>query len=236
MINRKLVSHHRLIALLCGLVVSLPAAHAQPAVSSEVSLVSSYHWRGYELADRPALQGSVEAEAHGFSLSVWGSAATADRGALGAADELDVTLAYGDHVGLIGWSVGLAYYTFPNQGRFAWSDHATPEAFVALAPEVFLYPTLALYYDFHLGDGFYASLGVGHEVAVGPVPLHFHALAGYNHNQFGAEPGISHADIVVSTDFQVGHIAISPSLALARSFENTGHPGNHLLLGLSVAH
>ena len=223
-----------LIALLLG-----GFAHAQVTVSGGVDFASKYLWRGYNLVNGPVLQPSADISfgESGFAVNIWASAALQDRGINGAADEFDVTLAYGKEVNdAYSVSAGLIYYSFPNQDSFSFSDHTTPELFASLGlSKVPFSPSVSFYYDLNLGDGWFAGFSAEQSFKIAEQPLNFGANLGYNQNQFGADAGFKALALSLGSDFKVGDFSVSPALNAAFAPEKSMTDVNHWFFTLSVS-
>lgn len=222
-----------IILLLTGL-----PAQAQVSVSGSAAFVTKYIWRGYNLVDDPAIQPSLDIGFgdSGFSANVWYSRGLEDRNISGAADELDFTLDYSaSFANGAGLSLGLIYYTFPNQDNFEFDDHTTPEIYVAITPGVpYLAPTLTLYYDFNLGDDLYATFGIDQSVEAGGGSVGASAVLAYNNGQFGADSGLSHVELTVYGTISAGVVEIAPSVTFVGLFEDTVNPDNEFFFSLSA--
>jgi len=218
-------------------ITGLPAK-AQVSVSGSAAFVTKYIWRGYNLVDDPALQPSLDIGFgdSGFSANVWYSVGLSDRDKNGAADELDFTLDYSTSFpNGAGLSLGLIYYTFPNQDDFDASDHTTPEIYASFSPGTpYLAPTLTLYYDFNLGDDLYATFGIDHSVEAGEGSVGASAVLAYNNGQFGANSGFSHIELGVNAAIPAGALEIAPSVTFIGVFEDTVNPDNEFFFSLSA--
>ena len=223
-----------ILTVLLGGLTAAPG-YAQYAITAGVETVSEYVWRGYALTDGATVQPALDVawEARGLTLSFWGSAAMVQRADFHGADEFDVTLNYAAANGAWGsLDAGVIFYTFPSQGRFSFSNHTSPEFYVALAPSLPLSPEVFLAYDMHLGGDAYAALSVGHSVSVAGHPMALGITAGYNNGQFEAASGFSHLDVSLSTELHLGPVGLAPRVVYVRSFENTGNAGNRLFFGV----
>ncbi len=213
-------------------------ARAQVSVSGSAAFVTKYIWRGYNLVDDPAIQPSLDFGFgdSGFTANVWYSAGLDDRDISGAADELDFTLDYSaSFANGAGLSLGLIYYTFPNQDEFEFDDHTTQEVYAAFTPGVpYLAPTLTLYYDFNLGDDLYATFGIDQSVEAGEGSVGASAVLGYNNGQFGANSGFSHIELSLYGGIPAGIVEISPSVTFVGLFEDTVNRDNEIYFSLNA--
>lgn len=221
------------ILLLTGLPV-----RSQVSVSGSAAFVTKYIWRGYNIVDDPTIQPSLDFGfgESGFSANVWYSAGLSDRDKNGAADELDFTLDYSTSFpNGASLSLGIIYYTFPNQDDFDFGDHSTPEIYAAFSPGVpYLSPTLTLYYDFNLGDDLYATIGIDHSIDAVFGSVGTSTLLAYNNGQFGAESGLSHLEYSVFAAISAGPVEIAPSVTFVALFEDTVNPDNEFFFSMNV--
>lgn len=158
--------------LLAGVVsLSIGSARAEdPApvsASLDVPVLSAYVWRGQVLNDKTVVEPSLTVSKNGFSLNAW-----ANYNAAGSYcgdnnqkfSEVDLTASYSHSIGPATLGLGIAQYTFPNQtletetGGVAYPE--TSEAFASISLDVPLAPTLTVYRDLDVIDGFYAMLAV----------------------------------------------------------------------------
>ena len=159
-----------LLGMMAATVAGVGRAELSASGEVSVGVFSSYVWRGQFINDEAVLQPSATlSESHGFSLNTWANMDLTDNNASEDADteqqfsEVDLTLAYELPLeGPVGLTVGVIQYTFPNTALAN-----TAELFGSLAGNVLLSPTLSVYYDFDQADGFYASVGISHEFALG---------------------------------------------------------------------
>ncbi len=229
----------RIILLSSICLVFVQNAQAQVKVSGGVDFVSKYIWRGFNLADKPTIQPTVDFEFSnsGFALNVWSSLALASRDTYGPADELDFTVSYSAEIaGKYNVSAGFIYYTFPNQDKFKMSDHTTQEIYASFSPASLpLSPELTLFYDFNLGDDLYAVLSTGYNLPLNGHSLDFGAAVGYNNGQFNTDAGISHLNFSVSSGFQIGSFSVVPGVSYVLVPEATVNNDNEFYISLSIS-
>jgi len=144
---------------------------------------SRYIWRGFDLNpnNEPVLQPSVTVTFGdtGLALNVWNSFSFIDS----ALHETDMTLSYDFSLNKdISVSIGFIQYGWYFTKGFSFKDNTTQEFYVTAGlANLPLKPSLSFYYDFNNGDGFYASLGVGHSLKLsGANTLELSATLGYN--------------------------------------------------------
>jgi hypothetical protein len=143
-----------------------------------VPVLSAYVWRGQVLNDNTVIEPSLTVSKNGFSLNTW---ANFNAGGSYSGDnndkfsEIDLTASYSRNVGPAAVGIGVAQYTFPNQ-TLSVSDgsvtttEAYPSTYELYAsvglPDVLLAPTLTVYRDLDVIDGFYGMLAVSHSFAL----------------------------------------------------------------------
>ncbi len=144
-------------------------------VSTNVSVVSDYRFRGISLSDRdPALQGGIDfSTAPGFFFGAWAST-VADTG--GSNIELDLYGGYANAIAGIDYSVSVVGYVYPGGEDvnyvelFANAEKSIDDATFKL--EFAYIPEQNNFED----DNFYVSTGV--DVALPKVPLTLNLSAG----------------------------------------------------------
>ncbi|MCK5146465.1 hypothetical protein KAR48_06890 [bacterium] len=173
----------------------------QPGFSGDAGVVSRYIWRGMDMmpdnAPTAQLNMNYVFGMSGISFSASGSMAMRDRDLLKAGDEAIFVLDYSKVGEKFGFTFGLNNYLYPNAG----GDSYSPEIYTGISfQSIIMFPTLTFYYDFNLADDWYVSLSGGQFVPIGERLFTLGWVVGYNHGQFGTDPGISHIDITLSTD------------------------------------
>ena len=171
------------MGLVAGAFTALPlVSHAEEAEAAAVSasldvpVLSAYVWRGQVLNDEAVAQPTFTISKGGFSLNWWGNFNLTDNATGDDAEfsEHDITVSYSTTCPLTGAGLtfGVVNYDFPNVLANVGTTNAsltsdTREAFVVMSfGDVVLAPTLSVYYDFKEADGFYASLGISHSLAI----------------------------------------------------------------------
>ncbi|MEN6521353.1 MAG: TorF family putative porin [Armatimonadota bacterium] len=157
-----------LTAVICLLSVS--AAFAQEpelpstglSTSVDLGYVSQYIWRGIPLNTDPAFQPSITiSHPSGLSFNLWGSMDTTNiAGKSGDLTEADYTLNYAWETKGREMNAGVSCYTYPNT-----TDSGTSEIFMSMCFGGTLAATLSANYDIDEADGYYLTLGVGHDCA-----------------------------------------------------------------------
>ena len=229
-----------LLSLLCVLVFGcIFVSPLEADVNYGLDVSSRYIWRGFDLNpnNKPVLQPSVTFTPgnSGFSVNLWGSYAFENK----ELNELDITVSY-DFRSLkqVSLSVGFIHYGWYFTEDFKFGDHTTQELYVTAGlPKVFLNPTLSLYYDINNGDGWYASLGIGHGVKLSEsMSLDLAAALGYNGGQWIEESGFSNLDFKASLPFKLGDVSVSPFLGVTVILMDEVNPGmdNEIFVGVSL--
>ena len=130
------------------------------AASADVSFLSQYIWRGYELSkDSLVIQPSVTVGYKGFSLNLWGNFDTdcyeGPHKDNAKWNETDLTVAYETNFGPVGVGVGYLYYAVDGEDD-------TQEFYASVGGDVFLAPTFTVYRDVDEYHGWYFNLGISH--------------------------------------------------------------------------
>lgn len=226
-----------LCVVLCG---SLFPLHMNADTQFGLDFNSRYIWRGMDLNpnNKPVLQPSVTFTFgdSGFSLNFWGSVAFGNK----TLHEADITLSY-DFSNLkdISLSVGFIHYGWYFSDNFKFEDHTTQEIYLTLGlPKVPFTPTLSLYYDINLGDGFYAALGISHGVKLNRnLTLDLSASLGYNGGQWIEGSGFSNLDFKASVPFKLDKTSIAPFFGVSFILLDEVNPGvdNEIFAGVSLS-
>ena len=132
----------------------------RPSVSADVSFLSQYIWRGYELSkDSLVIEPAVTASYKGFSMNIWGNLDTdvyaGDQEGQSKWTETDFTIGYETSFGPIGLGAGYIYYALD-------AARDTQEFYLSIGGDVILAPTLTIYWDVDEYPGWYFNLGVSH--------------------------------------------------------------------------
>ena len=147
----------------------LGTAWAGEASTVGVTLDSAgkYIWRGQALTDDPVFQPGVSIGVGGFTASIWGNMDLTDHkqgpgtpSEKGQFTEIDYALDYSGEAWGFGYSLGVIYYDFPH----LTNDAGTTEIYAGLSKDMFLNPSITMYYDIDDINGAYISGGIGHTV------------------------------------------------------------------------
>lgn len=160
----------RWIGVMAGMMVGLGTVGAGPVrgeVAMDGAVLSSYVWRGQVLNDRAVFQPGLTASAGGFSVNAWSSMNLDGTETDGEFTEMDWTVSYSQAVGPVELGAGVVQYTFPNSTIEAEDGTVsaypgTVEVFVSVGVDMWLAPSLTMYYDVDEIEGFYAVASIGH--------------------------------------------------------------------------
>jgi uncharacterized protein (TIGR02001 family) len=214
-----------------------PLAHSQIEMSSTLTLVSRYIWRGFDTIpnNKPALQPSLilNLGKSGLWFNLWSAVALADTDFV----ELDFILGYdkvlSKDVALLS---GIGYFTFPSYPNYPDKSSTSPEIYLGTTfSSIPLSPRLTAYYDFNLGDGLYATLDLQKSFLLGGKVLCTTFLLGYT-NQYRSivDPGLSDICFGLSTDFVFKRLTLTPCLNYVIVPNETINQENEIWGGLSI--
>lgn len=206
----------------------------------QVDLVSSYIWRGWDNIpkNKPAFQPSVTYEFgdSGLSANAWFSLSFENDSSL---HELDLTLEYSlDFSESISLTLGYMHYTWPLTRGFTFKEDTSNEVYViATFPRLVFNPEISIFYDYHNGDGLYASLAMSHTLKLNEKnDAHLSATLGYNDGMWleGEEIGFSDLNLGAAVPFKIGKVEFIPSINYTIVFLDEISEDNHLWAGFSL--
>jgi hypothetical protein len=178
---------------------------ADTSGSASVDLLSDYVWRGQTLSeDDGVVQPSVGITYGNFGANLWANfdAETEEH------TETDLTLSYGFSKDKLSLEVGYIYYALEGTDD-------TQEAYLALAYDTILSPSLIIYYDFDEGDGAFLIASIGHSIGLmDEVSLNLGASVSLN---FDNEIMGVDSDGDTFTDFYNGEITASVSVPISKN-------------------
>lgn len=179
-----------------------------PTASGDISMLSKYVWRGWELSDDSiVVQPSATVGYKGFSFNLWGNLDT-DYVATESSDfnEIDLTLAYDTSIGPVGLGFGYIYYGLEGDD--------SKEIYISAGYDTILTPTLTIYRDIDLFPGYYYSFGISHSVVLpNDMSLDLSGSLGYYDDDTGyssMHDGLLSAGLTIPLN---SYITISPSLS-----------------------
>jgi hypothetical protein len=227
------------VAFATILTVQVRQAEAQAAVGADLSLFSSYVWRGVSLTNKPVAQPNVylAVPAGNASLTLGGWANIdvgsyddpnddiSQSGGVSSLNlaEFDPWAEVSVPVGRATLTGGVVGYVFPNDPpALATEDGNTWEVYGKVGLDVPLSPKLAVYYDFDKVNGAYLEGSVMHSLPLGSTSLNLGALAGLSAGQAEsgedvnnfAENGFTHLDMSAGVPIAAGIFSITPVLHL----------------------
>ncbi|MBA7494240.1 hypothetical protein ES702_04815 [subsurface metagenome] len=206
----------------------------------QFDFTSRYIWRGFDIfpKNKSAIQPSLTLNfgESGFSIGLWCSFSLGGRDELKYSDEIDFTLVYHFKISEdFSFQAGFNHYGWYFAKNFSFKDSTTQEFFVtAVLPEIFLSPTLTVYYDINLGDGLYILLGGGHSVKLSnTITINLSASLGYNGGQWIKNFGFSDLEFDVSLPFKLNKFTISPFFNYTFVFLDSVNENNEIWFGFS---
>lgn len=213
-------------------------ALSQVKMSSNLTLVSRYIWRGFDTIDddRPAVQPSLTLNfgRSGLWFNLWSAIALVDTDFV----ELDFIVGYDRVLSKdIALSTGVGYFTFPSYPNYPDKNSASPEIYLGTTfSSLPLSPRLIGYYDFNVGDGLYLSLDVQKSFPLGAKVFRSTFLLGYTtqYKNFGVDSGLSDICFGLSTDFVFKRLTLSPSLNYVIVPNETINQEDEIWAGLSM--
>lgn len=221
-----------ILAAVAGLSTAVVPSTVQAQVSTSFSVagVSSYVWRGYNLADAVVIQPSLTLGLgeSGLAFNVWGSAAISDRDTYSAADEVDLTLSYATSLGSTALTVSFVEYLFVGGDETTHSE----EVIGVLGFDHSLAPSILAAYDFGLADAFYLSAGIAPSVAVGEQTLGLGLSAGVS--EYTGEFGFNDVTATANMAFAAGSVSITPFIGFTFADEAINADESDFWAGVSI--
>lgn len=220
----------KMMVVVAAMIVSYAATSrafdVEIAGDASVDYNGKYVWRGQVLNDDPVLQPSVGFQVGKVYLNVWGNMDTTEyNGNSGEFNEVDYTIDYSDQItDLLGFSIGAIRYDFPNT-----SLDATTEIYAGLNLDVFLAPSVTVYYDIDDVEGTYVSFGIGHSIELSEtLALDMSASLGWGNDKYNEGYwGITDADssaqdlaVSVALPIALGDWTLTPSVNYVSLMDN----------------
>ena len=149
-----------------GLISAMSNMEERPTASADVSVLSKYVWRGYELSDDSiVLQPSMTISYKNFSMNLWGNLDTdVDKGNDPDPDfnnnqsqfnETDWTISYAESFGAVSLEGGYIYYGLDNADD-------SEELYLSIGFDIILSPTLTVYREIAHLPSWYFSFDLSH--------------------------------------------------------------------------
>lgn len=159
---------------------ALYAEETQTSGYASVDVMSNYVWRGQKLSNTWVIQPSIGITYGNFDANIWAnydSDSIIDEGdGHGEVTETDITANYNFSFDKLTIGVGYIYYVLN-------SANDTQEIFVSASYDVFLNPSLTIYYDYDEGNGAFISASINHSFDLRKnMLLDIGASASYNIN------------------------------------------------------
>ena len=236
----------RAVLLAAGASLYAVAGHAQAEIGADVSVFSSYVWRGLPLTNKPVLQPavyvSIPVGSASITLGGWSSIdigkyddPVSDRSESGGSSAFNY--AEFDPYGEVSFTAGKATltggitaYIYPNDASapgfgLITKDFNTVEIYGKASLDVPLAPSVNIYYDVDKIKGAYIEGGISHSFAASEkVSVDLGALAG-----FSAGQGINDSDPTEFSNFAddgLTHVDLSGGVSFSAgplSFAPTLH-------------
>ncbi|KPL05537.1 MAG: hypothetical protein AMJ73_00315 [candidate division Zixibacteria bacterium SM1_73] len=234
-IRRKIIKKILIGSLL--LLFTSPAL-SEVQMSSNLTLVSRYIWRGFDTIpnNKPSVQPSITLNfgKSGLWLNLWSAIALVDTDFV----ELDFIVGYDKVLPKdITLSTGVGYFTFPSYPNYPDKNSTSPEIYLGTAfSSIPLSPCLTAYYDFNLGDGSYLTLDLQKSFALGGKVFCSTFLLGYTnqYSNFDVDSGLSDICFGLSTDFAFQKLTFTPSINYVIIPNETVNEEDEIWAGLSI--
>jgi uncharacterized protein (TIGR02001 family) len=187
-------------------------ALSQIKMSSNLTLVSRYIWRGFDTIpnNKPSVQPSLTLNfgKSGLWCNLWSAIALVDTDFV----ELDFIVGYDKVLSKnVALSTGVGYFTFPSYPNYPDKNSTSPEIYLGTSfSSIPLSPRFTAYYDFNLGDGLYLTLDLQKSSPLGAKVFRSTFLLGYT-TQY-RNSGFSDICFGLSTDFVFKRLTLTPSL------------------------
>jgi hypothetical protein len=186
------------------------------SIGWDVTLASKYLFHGVDYSNEKAvIQPEIVATYQAISAIVWTNY-DLDTDEF---NEIDLYLQYDGEFGPLGFTLGYAYYDYPN--RDGWDP--TQEVYTALSVDILLQPSAGVHYDFDAGEGLYATFGVSHgmEFLAGTLTLGS-TLFYWDH--YYEVSGIPSAEFNGTVEYPLGPLTVAPSVSYFLTWDNGDFP------------
>lgn len=231
------------MVLVVGLVSVAPAA-IEVEGDTYVGVFDKYLWRGFDLSgSQPVAQGGVDLSAGGFTLSYWSNLQmfndAGDGYSAGEMNETDLIIDYSFDVNeQVSLSIGNAFYAVEGIDD-------TNEAYLTVALNTFLSPSLTAYWDWDKAkqSGLFYILSIGHDIELSEqLTLSLSASCGYNQESdflIGDYNNWHNAEFGVGIDYALtDQLTLSPSFLystpISDDAENIAGIDDEMTAGLNI--
>lgn len=201
-----------LTAVTFGSVPAFAEDESPVSASGDVTVASEYIWRGYKFSDDTVvIQPSLTVAYGGFAFNLWGNL---DMDYYDpelnehdtSFNETDMTLSYDWSFDTVSMGVGYIYYALEGED--------SQEAYLSIALDTILAPSLTIYRDFDTFPGFYYSLGIGHSIPIGDMSLDLSAAIGYYDVDYCDYSEFHDGSLSASMTFSINdYISFTPMVA-----------------------
>ncbi len=169
------------VLVLCISVTGAYADEIKKSGYASVDILSNYVWRGQKLSNSWVVQPSAGINYGAFGMNIWSNydsdrkeVTSGDSSGHGKITETDITLTYTHSIDKLSLTGGYIYYALEGAND-------TQELFISAAYDIFLNPSLAVYYDYDEGNGAFIVAGIGHTFPLSKdIGLKLGASASYN--------------------------------------------------------
>lgn len=219
------------------------------AVDVRTDFFSKYIWRGMVLNEDPVWQSSVDVGYKQLTATLWGNLELTDiHDNKSQFTEVDYIIDWSDETRIkgMGYSVGVAHYTFPNTNL-----EDTTELYAGLSFNCFLNPSVKANFDVDEADGTYLQFGLSHSVEqiakLGNTPIGMEAKAnlGWGSNScnryYCGVDGEHFNDLTLSLAFPIelpGNWSVVPGLNYAtlvdRDIRRANADNHNFFTGISL--
>ncbi len=169
------------VFIVCISVTGVYAEEIKKSGYASVDVMSNYVWRGQKLSNSWVLQPSVGINYGAFGANIWSNydsdrkeATSGDESGHGKITETDITMTYTHSIDKLTLTGGYIYYALEGAND-------TQEFFVSASYDMFMNPSLSVYYDYDEGNGAFIVAGIGHTFPVAEnIGIKLGATASYN--------------------------------------------------------
>lgn len=169
-----------MVAILSVFTENIFAKEVKTSGYTSIDVMSNYVWRGQKLSNSWVIQPSVGITYGSFDANIWAnydSDSVIDEGdGHGEFTETDLTVSYTYSIDKLALTAGYIYYALTG-------TNDTQEIFISSTYDMFLNPSLTIYYDYDEGQGAFIIASIGHSFNfIKDIPLEVSTSASYNIN------------------------------------------------------